>query len=92
MSALPSFRLIQKLAGDADEHAVGERRLEARLCELVEHLGDGQPVVLPQVVEEAQSVVLRHTTGQVDASSVEQRCGKLTTLLRLVSSVRPPEP
>lgn len=54
----PSLRLVQQLAGDADEHAVGERRLEARLGELVEHLGDGEAVVLPEVIQQAQRMVL----------------------------------
>lgn len=31
----PSLRLIQQLAGDPDQHAVGKRRLQARLGELV---------------------------------------------------------
>lgn len=54
----PSLRLVQQLAGDADEHAVGERRLEARLGELVEHLSDGEAVVLPEVIQQAQRMVL----------------------------------
>lgn len=31
----PSLRLIQQLAGDPDEHAVGKRRLQTRFGELV---------------------------------------------------------
>ena len=55
---VPSLGLLQQLAGDADQHAVGEGGLETGLGELVEHLGDGKAVVLPQVVQQAQGVVL----------------------------------
>lgn len=47
----PSLCFVQQLAGDPDEHAVGKRRLEARLGELVEHLCDGETVVLPEVIQ-----------------------------------------
>lgn len=46
----PSLCLVQQFAGDPDEHAVGKGRLEAGLGELVEHLGDGETVVLPEVI------------------------------------------
>ena len=66
---VPPLRLLQQLAGDADQHAVGERGLEARLGELVEHLGDGQPVVLPEVVEQPQGVVLERGGRLFNSSS-----------------------
>lgn len=56
--ALPSFSLLQELAGNADQHAVRKRRFQARLGELIEHLRDGEAVVLSQVIEQTQSVVL----------------------------------
>lgn len=62
----PSLRLIQQLAGDPDQHAVGKRRLQTRLGELVQHLGDSQAVVLPQVVEQAQGVVLGRQENTYD--------------------------
>lgn len=54
----PSLGLIQQFAGDPDEHAVGEGRLETRLCKLVEHFGHSKTVVLPEVVQQAKRVVL----------------------------------
>lgn len=54
----PGLGLVQQLAGDPDQHAVGKRRLEARFGELVEHFGDGEAVVLPQVIQQAQGMVL----------------------------------
>lgn len=58
----PSLGLVQQFAGDPDEHAVGEGRLETRLGELVEHLGDGEAVVLPEMIQQAQGVVLEDET------------------------------
>lgn len=49
----PSLCLIQQFASNADEHAVGKGRLETRLGELVEHLGDGKTVILPEVIQQA---------------------------------------
>lgn len=54
----PSLSLIQKLAGNPDEHAVGKRGLKTRFGELVEHLGDSQAVVLSEVIQQTQGVVL----------------------------------
>lgn len=54
----PSLRLVQQFAGDPDEHAVGKGRLETRFGELVEHLGDSKTVVLPEVIQQAQGMVL----------------------------------
>lgn len=54
----PPLRLVQQFAGDPDEHAVGEGRLETRFGELVEHFGDSKTVVLPEVVQQAQGVIL----------------------------------
>lgn len=60
----PALCLIQEFAGDPDEHAVGEGRLETRLGELVEHLGDSKTVVLPEVIQQAQGMVLEDTHRQ----------------------------
>lgn len=59
----PSLRLVQQFAGDPDEHAVGKGRLETRFGELVEHLGDGKTVVLPEVIQQAQGMVLEDRTN-----------------------------
>lgn len=61
----PSLRLVQQFAGDPDEHAVGEGRLEARFGELVEHFGDRETVVLPEVIQQAQGVILQERTRLV---------------------------
>lgn len=58
----PSLRLIQQLAGNADQHAVSKGRLETRLGELVEHLGHSKAIVLPQMVQQAEGVVLEERT------------------------------
>lgn len=55
----PSLGLIQQFTGDPYKHAVGKGRLEARFGELVEHFGDGKAVILPKVIQQAQSVVLK---------------------------------
>lgn len=60
----PGFGLIQQFAGDPDQHAVGKGRLEARFGELVEHLGDGKAVILPEVIQQAQGMVLVERTQE----------------------------
>ena len=50
--------LVQQLGGDADEQAVGVRRLEALARELGHEFGDGQAVALADVVEQTKRVVL----------------------------------
>lgn len=54
----PASLLLQQLAGYSDHQAVGKWGLEAVACELAEHLVDCQAVVLPHVVQQAQSVIL----------------------------------
>ncbi len=63
----PALCLVQQFAGDPDEHAVGEGRLETRLGELVEHLGDSKSVVLPEVIQQAQGMVLEEGHTQTTA-------------------------
>lgn len=61
----PGLGLIQQFTGDPYQHAVGKGRLEARFGELVEHLGDGKAVTLPEVIQQAQSMVLgKKNAGQ----------------------------
>ncbi len=52
--------LLDHLAGDPDEQDDGVRRLQRHFGEFGKQLGDGQPVLLPDVVEQAQRVVLHH--------------------------------
>lgn len=54
----PASLLLQQLAGYSDHHAVGKWGLEAMACELAEHLVDCQAVVLPHMVQQAQSMIL----------------------------------
>lgn len=60
----PGLGLIQQFAGDPDQHAVGKGRLEAGFGELVEHLGDSKAVILSEVIQQAQSMVLKRNTGK----------------------------
>ena len=55
---LPGLGLIQQFTGDPYQHAVGKGRLEAWFGELVEHLGDGKAIILPEVIQQAQGMVL----------------------------------
>ena len=52
--------LLDHLAGDPDEQDNSVGRLQGHLGELGEQLGDGQAVLLPDVIEQAQGVVLHH--------------------------------
>ena len=52
--------LLDHLAGDPDEQDDGVGRLQGHLGELGEQLGDGQAVLLPDVIEQAKGVVLHH--------------------------------
>lgn len=54
----PASLLLQQLAGYSDHHAVSKWGLEAMACELAEHLVDCQAVVLPHMVQQAQSMIL----------------------------------
>lgn len=54
----PASLLLQQLAGYSDHHAVGKWGLEAMACELAEHLVDCQAVILPHMVQQAQSMIL----------------------------------
>lgn len=58
----PSLRLVQQFACDPDEHAVGKWRFKSRLGELVEHLRDSETVILPEVIQQAEGVVLQDGT------------------------------
>lgn len=78
----PASLLLQQLAGYSDHQAVGKWGLEAVACELAEHLVDCQAVVLPHMVQQAQSMILHrereHHKPTVVLSpfvlSVTQRC------------------
>lgn len=74
----PSLRLVQQFAGDPDEHAVGKGRLETRLGELVEHLGDSKTVVLPEVIQQAQGMVLEDRTHTNNSFEIKL-CQKVRT-------------
>lgn len=56
----PSLCLIQQFAGNPDEHAVGKGRLETRLGELVEHFGHSEAIILPEVIQQAEGMVLEN--------------------------------
>jgi hypothetical protein len=58
--------LLDHPAGDPDEQDDGVGRLERHLGQLGQELGDGQPVLLPDVVEQAQRVVLHHHVVRTD--------------------------
>lgn len=58
----PSLCLVQQFTCNPDEHAVGKGRLKTRLGELVEHLGHSEAVILPEVIQQAQGVVLENRT------------------------------
>lgn len=55
----PGLGLFQQFTGDPNQHAVGKGGLEARFGELVEHLGDSKAVILSEVIQQAQSMVLK---------------------------------
>jgi len=52
--------VFQHPAGNPHQQAVAVGRAKGRADLLGNHLGDGQPVLLAEVVEEAHSVVLDH--------------------------------